>query len=280
MYKVSEVATAGSAMGDGRANMLRSSESALGFVRREAQLGALDSLVSTLSRAGSARDLERQPRASGAPQERPQKPSRPKRVACPRDPDRLDAASAVASCSTTVIANGALGSSELSEDAMGIVYWKGERVDHFADMSARRRRLRALSLTQSCRDLETKGFPVNCRTLHDARFTQAPAHTPWLSLMLSLQAVAHERDDTTWLVLQSCNQTAVVLGRVDRVSLPSQVFVGNERDSANAQALQFLKHRGAVFTGAWAHSYAEMVLVVERARVSTGDVAVALEQAG
>ncbi len=240
--------------------------------------GVLAPLVHTLSRAGSARDLERRRRADGAQPEWPVVPPRPQRPARVRGAARLDGVVGISSANSAIPAARAPVSTELTEDAMGVVYWKGVRVDHFSEVSSRRSRLRSLSLAQSCRDLEAKGFPVNCRTVHDARFSQAPANTPWLGLMLGLQAVAHERDGTTWLVLQPCNQTAVVLGGLPGECQPSQVFCGSDRESANAIALQVLKGRGATFSGQWAHSYAEMLLVVERAGISVGDVAEALAQ--
>lgn len=170
----------------------------------------------------------------------------------------------------------------LSKDAYGRVYWRGRVVDCLGRMSGERELATALSIAKRCLVLESKGFPVNASTLHNQRLYDAPDHSQWYRLLVSVHAVMYRNDQPQWLVLTASHHAAVALRHYPREGLKYKVYVSDSHHPASVMACRDLASQGLNYVGQHGHSmsmpYRELMLEVGRLGISHKEVDQVLDQ--
>ena len=158
------------------------------------------------------------------------------------------------------------GIENLTQDCQNYVYWKGVSVEHYSfhgDVEAEKDA--ATKLAQSCLRAESRGFPVNVRTINDeGPFADAPAGTPWFDALSSYYAVFAEGGKAKWLILYTPDLTGVALSGTD-----GEVRVHRETNDKRIWALyHWCKRNGLSDLRDRLSSYASFVECMQEAGIT------------
>lgn len=108
------------------------------------------------------------------------------------------------------------GVAHLTKDHLGYVLWRNKGVEHFSFSDPQAEKAAAIDLAERCLSVESRGFPVNGRTISSfSPFVDAPADTPWLQTMLRYYTVFERDGKCRWLVL-NLDEGAVAMSVLDR----------------------------------------------------------------
>ena len=166
------------------------------------------------------------------------------------------------------------GIKHLTRRPDGYVFWKDESVEHFTFVDAGRSLAAAQRLAQKCLLLESKGFPVNGRTVLCRAALEAPADTQWLLALMRYYAFFENKDGTVAGVFYSHASKAEPL---EALSIwKADGTVRTEMLSSGYMAYRVAESRGASSLSLTDCTYAEFETVMTRTGLTSQELAALL----
>lgn len=168
------------------------------------------------------------------------------------------------------------GIEHLTKNGQGYVYWKGIEVEHYCFTDPVAEKNDALALAQRCLTIESKGFPVNCRSVLDQTFRDAPSGTPWLSLLFCLYSIFLVDGKAIWLILSKPGEHAVAITKTAAGTLETRHF-GPETDGSGCYtAFHALQSEGFATGSIFTRTYESLIAAVQAGGFTPADIEQAL----
>lgn len=168
------------------------------------------------------------------------------------------------------------GIEHLTKNDQGYVYWKGIEVEHYSFTDPIAEKSAALALAQRCLTIESKGFPVNCRSVLDQKFLDAPEGTPWLPLLLRLYSICLADGKARWLFLSKPGEHAVAITKTAAGTLETRHY-GPETDGSGCYtAFHALEREGSAPGSIFTSTYESLIAAVQAGGFTPADIEQAL----
>ncbi len=167
------------------------------------------------------------------------------------------------------------GIEHLTKNDRGYVFWKGIEVEHYSFTDPVAEKSAALALAQRCLTIESKGFPVNCRSVLDQKFLDAPEDTPWLPLLLRLYSICLENGKARWLILSKSDGHAVAITKTAG-TLETRHYGPETDGSASYTAFHALELEGSAPGSIFTSTYESLIAAVQAGGFTPADIEQAL----
>jgi hypothetical protein len=166
------------------------------------------------------------------------------------------------------------GIEHLTRRPDGHVFWKDACVEHFTFADAVRSLAAAQRLAQKCLLLESKGFPVNGRTVLCRAALTAPANTPWLLALLRYYAFFENKDGTVAGVFYTHADKSEPLEALSVWKVDGSVKT--EKLTSGYMAYRVAESRGAKSLDLTDCTYADFEAVMKRTAITAQELAALL----